>query len=186
MIDKYITIKEDWFERLNEISKSVEKNGKVDMQVLSMLLGYISSVEFIVHLNQSEKKEECTATVELGGKTSHPDFCCQPSEKKEGVKVDSADYTEEQLFKENVKTIDRIMVCQPSEPKSEEEGANRKHVGFGPHKGTPENCHVCLEYETKDCIHHTFDEPCPYCKRGACAGTYIPPKGSTEDRSDVY
>lgn len=46
--DKYITIKQDWFTRLNEIAMAVEKDGKVDMQVLSLLLGYISSAQFIV------------------------------------------------------------------------------------------------------------------------------------------
>lgn len=45
---KFITIKADWFTRLDEIAMSVKKNGRVDMQALSMLLGYISSAEFIV------------------------------------------------------------------------------------------------------------------------------------------
>lgn len=40
-----------------------------------------------------------------------------PEEKKEGIKIDSADYTEEQLFRENIKTIDRILSRQSSEPK---------------------------------------------------------------------
>lgn len=45
---KYITIREEWFTRLDEIAMSVEKEGRVDMQVLSMLLGYINSADFIV------------------------------------------------------------------------------------------------------------------------------------------
>lgn len=49
MEEKYITIKSDWFIRLNEIAESLGSERKVDMQVLTMLLGYINSAKFIVN-----------------------------------------------------------------------------------------------------------------------------------------